>query len=221
MTSGKSGVYSSATKIACQWLPRSQKRRGSNLRWSGTCEADACFPDVPSSAEGAYSSEDETKETETRERHYDYETDYLRGLCRNGFGRWQRVRRSLQRRQGRWLRAHARLHRSNDGHSLGKNRSASADRNDEPRGRRKGHILAGCPKAAAGPAHGRPTGPGRQAFDPDGRPRLLNAASNATGADWRLAYSRADASDAGKKKGLQLALEPLNGRGIAGYVPKP
>jgi hypothetical protein len=24
-----------------------------------------------------------------------------------------------------------------------------------------------------------------------------------------------------KKKGLQLALEPLNGRGIAGYVPKP
>jgi hypothetical protein len=24
-----------------------------------------------------------------------------------------------------------------------------------------------------------------------------------------------------KRKGLQLALEPLNGRGIAGYVPKP
>jgi hypothetical protein len=24
-----------------------------------------------------------------------------------------------------------------------------------------------------------------------------------------------------KRKGLQLALEPLNGQGIAGYVPKP
>jgi len=24
-----------------------------------------------------------------------------------------------------------------------------------------------------------------------------------------------------KKKGLQLALEPLNGRGIAGFVPEP
>jgi hypothetical protein len=24
-----------------------------------------------------------------------------------------------------------------------------------------------------------------------------------------------------KRKGLQLALEPLNGRGIAGYVPEP
>jgi hypothetical protein len=24
-----------------------------------------------------------------------------------------------------------------------------------------------------------------------------------------------------KREGLQLALEPLNGRGIAGYVPKP
>jgi hypothetical protein len=24
-----------------------------------------------------------------------------------------------------------------------------------------------------------------------------------------------------KKKGLQLALEPLNGQGIAGYVPEP
>jgi hypothetical protein len=24
-----------------------------------------------------------------------------------------------------------------------------------------------------------------------------------------------------KRKGLQLALEPLDGRGIAGYVPKP
>jgi hypothetical protein len=27
--------------------------------------------------------------------------------------------------------------------------------------------------------------------------------------------------DSTKRKGLQLALEPLNGRGIAGYVPKP
>jgi len=27
--------------------------------------------------------------------------------------------------------------------------------------------------------------------------------------------------DSRKRKGLQLALEPLNGRGIAGYVPKP
>jgi hypothetical protein len=27
--------------------------------------------------------------------------------------------------------------------------------------------------------------------------------------------------DSQKRKGLQLALEPLNGRGIAGYVPKP
>src|SRR5258705_738510 len=26
---------------------------------------------------------------------------------------------------------------------------------------------------------------------------------------------------AAKRKGLQLALEPLNGQGIAGYVPKP
>jgi hypothetical protein len=26
---------------------------------------------------------------------------------------------------------------------------------------------------------------------------------------------------AAKRKGLQLALEPLNGPGIAGYVPKP
>jgi hypothetical protein len=28
-------------------------------------------------------------------------------------------------------------------------------------------------------------------------------------------------TNASKRKGLQLALEPLNGRGIAGYVPKP
>jgi antitoxin PrlF len=28
-------------------------------------------------------------------------------------------------------------------------------------------------------------------------------------------------SSSSKRKGLQLALEPLNGRGIAGYVPKP
>jgi len=28
-------------------------------------------------------------------------------------------------------------------------------------------------------------------------------------------------ADHRKRKGLQLALEPLNGRGIAGYVPKP
>jgi hypothetical protein len=26
---------------------------------------------------------------------------------------------------------------------------------------------------------------------------------------------------AAKRKGLQLALEPLNGQGIAGYVPEP
>ena len=29
------------------------------------------------------------------------------------------------------------------------------------------------------------------------------------------------AGGTGKRKGLQLALEPLNGPGIAGYVPEP
>jgi hypothetical protein len=28
-------------------------------------------------------------------------------------------------------------------------------------------------------------------------------------------------ADSEKRKGLQLSLEPLNGRGIAGYVPEP
>jgi hypothetical protein len=35
------------------------------------------------------------------------------------------------------------------------------------------------------------------------------------------AASAADRAPEAKRKGLQLALEPLNGRGIAGYVPKP
>jgi hypothetical protein len=33
--------------------------------------------------------------------------------------------------------------------------------------------------------------------------------------------SRANLPFATKRKGLQLALEPLDGSGIAGYVPKP
>jgi drug/metabolite transporter (DMT)-like permease len=36
-----------------------------------------------------------------------------------------------------------------------------------------------------------------------------------------FAHPRAAPSDKAKRKGLQLALEPLDGRGIAGYVPKP
>ena len=68
----------------------------------------------------------------------------------------------------------ARLHRSNDWHWLGKTRSASADRNDEPRGRRKSHIIAGCSETAAGPAHSRAASPGCQAFGADGRSGLLN-----------------------------------------------
>ena len=65
-------------------------------------------------------------------------------------------------------------YRSNDWYWFGKNRSASADRNDEPRGRRKSHIIAGCSKTAAGPANSRTASPGRQAFGADGRSRLLN-----------------------------------------------
>jgi hypothetical protein len=37
----------------------------------------------------------------------------------------------------------------------------------------------------------------------------------------RVAMVGADQALPEKRKGLQLALEPLNGRGIAGYVPKP
>jgi len=36
-----------------------------------------------------------------------------------------------------------------------------------------------------------------------------------------LSPSAAPSGAASKRKGLQLALEPLNGSGIAGYVPKP
>jgi hypothetical protein len=35
------------------------------------------------------------------------------------------------------------------------------------------------------------------------------------------ALFRAAVISAQKRKGPQLALEPLNGRGVAGYVPKP
>src|ERR1700694_2401794 len=88
------------------------------------------------------SAEDATRRRmETKERHNDYKTSHPRRLCRNRFGRWCRTRRSLQHgRQGRRLWPHARLHRSNDDwHWFSKNRSAPADRNDEPRGRRKSH----------------------------------------------------------------------------------
>jgi hypothetical protein len=37
----------------------------------------------------------------------------------------------------------------------------------------------------------------------------------------RAAFARAGQALSAKRKGLQLALEPLDGRGIAGYVPKP
>jgi len=37
----------------------------------------------------------------------------------------------------------------------------------------------------------------------------------------RAAFARAGQTLSAKRKGLQLALEPLDGRGIAGYVPKP
>jgi hypothetical protein len=36
-----------------------------------------------------------------------------------------------------------------------------------------------------------------------------------------IAVSGLPAQKERKRKGLQLALEPLNGRGIAGYVPEP
>jgi hypothetical protein len=37
----------------------------------------------------------------------------------------------------------------------------------------------------------------------------------------RAAFVGAGQALSAKRKGLQLALEPLDGRGIAGYVPKP
>jgi hypothetical protein len=37
----------------------------------------------------------------------------------------------------------------------------------------------------------------------------------------RAAFAGAGQALSAKRKGLQLALEPLDGRGIAGYVPKP
>src|SRR5438046_3121097 len=55
--------------------------------------------------------------------------------------------------------------------------------------------------------------------DGDGNKQFISLRVNTRGADAGRANLRA--LFRGKRKGLQLALEPLNGQGIAGYVPEP
>jgi hypothetical protein len=55
------------------------------------------------------------------------------------------------------------------------------------------------------------------AFSPD----LVARHFDASGLALAILLRRADQPSSKKRKGLQLALEPLNGPGIAGYVPKP
>ena len=62
--------------------------------------------------------------------------------------------------------------------------------------------------------------PQRAAFgDGDGNKQFISLRVNTRGADAGRANLRALLRR--KRKGLQLALEPLNGQGIAGYVPEP
>jgi len=59
---------------------------------------------------------------------------------------------------------------------------------------------------------------------PMSRSRRMNKAAANTAAssqDTKRQMLPAEAVIVEKRKGLQLALEPLNGRGIAGYVPEP
>src|SRR5207237_9731681 len=64
---------------------------------------------------------------------------------------------------------------------------------------------------------------GPETLAPCGRGSLREAkrGEGSVSADRREAYARTSESIVKKRKGLQLALEPLNGQGIAGYVPEP